>query len=205
MLQQSPLFFLTIWMAACHLMLQRAHDPSDSQGGGLVLAMAGNGHEFGLRVSGAAERWFVAPGSAPEGLRIGDATAALSPMVGDSGVIDAAGFGAQAFALTPALAELFAPWRRTADKTPDIHFGVHADLADLVESEPGLQTLRFGLDAHAIAAAEHAPQIAIAMLAADGRRGLAGRGIFSTPIAAFIAASTALGRLTTCDQADGKR
>lgn len=158
LLRQSPLFFLTLWMAACHLMLQTAIGRTEpgADASGLVLAMAGNGQDFGLRVRGAPQRWFTAPARAPQGPRLGDAAVPLSPMVGDSGVIEAAGFGARALALAPAIA-----------------------------------TPRFDLDAHAIAETRTPPAIAIAMLAADGRTGLAGRGVFNAPLAAFAAASAA--------------
>ncbi len=197
MLQQSPLFFLTLWMAACHLMLKVAAESAteaaaaDAGANGLVLALAGNGQDFGLRALGKPRRWFTAPASAPQGMRLGDPAIPLSPMVGDSGVIDAAGFGAQAFTLAPQLAAQFAPWRRSADPVaPDIRYGEgHPAMAGQASA---LAALRFGLDTHAIAGAGRSPEIAIAMLAADGRSGLAGRGIFETPSAAFAAASHAM-------------
>jgi hypothetical protein len=188
MLERSPLFFLTLWMAACQLMLQSAG--AQAACGGLVLSMAGNGQSFGLRIAGTGERWFTTDAPTPQGPRIGQEGLPLSPLVGDSGVVDAAGFGAQAFGVAPALAAQFAPWRRPPDpQAPAIQFD--AGHAALVDQAPALAALRLGLDAHAIARSGHTPEIAIAMLAADGRAGLADRGIARTPLSLFAEASVA--------------
>ena len=48
-------FFLNISMAACKAMLDAGHDVPGSS---LVTAMARNGVEFGVRISGLGERWF---------------------------------------------------------------------------------------------------------------------------------------------------
>ena len=51
-------FFLNLSMATCKAMLDAAHGV---KGSALVTAMARNGVEFGIRVSGLGERWFTAP------------------------------------------------------------------------------------------------------------------------------------------------
>ena len=58
-------FFLNLSMAACKAMLDAAHGvPAAS----MVTAMARNGVEFGIRVSGTGERWFTAPAPVVDGL-----------------------------------------------------------------------------------------------------------------------------------------
>jgi hypothetical protein len=58
-------FFLNVGMAACKSALDAAHGvPSSS----LVTAMARNGTDFGIRVSGLGDRWFVGPANTPVGL-----------------------------------------------------------------------------------------------------------------------------------------
>ncbi|HEV7517459.1 MAG TPA: DUF1116 domain-containing protein, partial [Thermoanaerobaculia bacterium] len=52
-------------MAACKAMADAAHGV---EGSTLVTAMARNGTDFGIRVSGLGERWFTAPAAVPEGL-----------------------------------------------------------------------------------------------------------------------------------------
>ena len=58
-------FFLNISMAACKAMLDAAHGVAGSS---MVTAMARNGVEFGIRVSGPGERWFTAPAPLVNGL-----------------------------------------------------------------------------------------------------------------------------------------
>jgi hypothetical protein len=53
-------------MAACKLMLDAARDVAGSS---MVTAMARNGVEFGIQLSGTGDHWFVAP--ARFGLRRG--------------------------------------------------------------------------------------------------------------------------------------
>ena len=52
-------------MAACKLIADAAHGVAGST---LVSAMARNGTDFGIRVSGLGDRWFTAPSPVPDGL-----------------------------------------------------------------------------------------------------------------------------------------
>jgi hypothetical protein len=182
MLSASPLFFLTLWMAACLRMMQAAiaiGDPAST----LVVAMAGNGRDLGLRLAGQPERWFVSPAPTPAGPRIDPAgTAQAGPLVGDSGVIDAAGFGAQALRHAPAILAALGDW------LPDDWHERPARLGQL--AHPALTEL--GLCVGADAASGTAPLAAIAMVAADGATGLLGRGIVQCPPGGFAQAAQAL-------------
>ncbi|MHB0920105.1 MAG: oxamate carbamoyltransferase subunit AllG family protein [Thiomonas delicata] len=108
MLATSPLFFLTLWMAACHLLLVAAAGPNDL-GSPLEVGMAGNGEQMGIRLAGRPGEWFVASAASPAGPRLDPAgSAEAAPFLGDSGVIDAMGFGGQALARAPELAAVVA-------------------------------------------------------------------------------------------------
>lgn len=176
MLGGSPLFFLTLWMAACHLVLSAAvHDPALST---LVIALAGNGMETGIRLAGEPARWHTTPAVAPDGPRIDPAIVVdAAPLTGDSGIIDAAGFGAQALDFAPEPASAFAPWLPDGwrERQAALYRGVH----------PGFPRLRMGLDAARVAASKTGPLAAIAMIGADGRAGLLGRGLYQAPVALF--------------------
>ncbi|KLU21065.1 alcohol dehydrogenase [Caballeronia mineralivorans PML1(12)] len=183
MLGESPLFFLTLWMAACHLILSAAvHDPTLST---LVIALAGNGIEAGIRLAGEPSRWHTVTAVAPAGPRINAAiTVDAAPLTGDSGVIDAAGFGAQALEFAPEPASAFAPW------LPD---NWRARQAALYRgANPAFSRLRMGLDAAQVAASGTGPLAAIAMIGADGRTGLLGRGVYEAPVALFTGALDAV-------------
>jgi Protein of unknown function (DUF1116) len=184
MLQQTPLFFLTLWMAACHLMMSaaaRAADPSTT----LVVALAGNGIDIGIRLAGRPTHWTTTVAAAPAGPRIDPSV--LTPaaaLTGDSGVIDAAGFGAQALMLAPEPAAAFEPWLPPdwQRKQACLYAGVHPCFTDL----------RCGLDAASVVS-QNAPALAaIAMIGADGRSGLLGRGLFAAPVDLFATAVRSL-------------
>jgi len=94
-------FFLNISMAACKAMLDAAHGVAGSS---LVTAMARNGVEFGVRVSGLGERWFTAPAPRVDGLYFaGYSIADAAPDLGDSAITETAGLGGFAMAAAPAI------------------------------------------------------------------------------------------------------
>ncbi len=94
-------FFLNISMAACKGMTDAARDVPLSS---MVTAMARNGVEFGVRVSGAASRWFTAPAPLVDGLYFpGYAIADAAPDLGDSAITETAGLGGFAMAAAPAI------------------------------------------------------------------------------------------------------
>jgi hypothetical protein len=94
-------FFLNLSMAACKAMLDAAHGVPDSS---MVTAMARNGVEFGIRVSGTGDRWFTAPAPVVDGLFFpGYTTADAAPDLGDSAITETAGIGGFAMAAAPAI------------------------------------------------------------------------------------------------------
>jgi hypothetical protein len=100
-LADNDLAALNPVMAACKATMDAAHGiPASS----LVTAMARNGTEFGIRVSGLGDRWFTAPAETPHGLYFPGFTAAdANPDVGDSAITETAGIGAFAMAAAPAI------------------------------------------------------------------------------------------------------
>jgi hypothetical protein len=64
-LADNDLTVLNPVMAACKVTMDAAHGIDGST---IVTAMARNGTDFGIRVSGLGDRWFVAPAAIPVGL-----------------------------------------------------------------------------------------------------------------------------------------
>lgn len=96
-------FFLNLSMAACKAALDAAHGVPGSS---LVTAMARNGVEVGIRVSGLADRWFTGPAAVPAGLFFpGYGPADANPDIGDSAITETAGLGGFAMAAAPAIVE----------------------------------------------------------------------------------------------------
>jgi hypothetical protein len=71
----------------------------------VVTAMSRNGTEFGIRVSGTGDEWFVAPVEMPRGLYFpGFTEADANPDMGDSTIVETIGLGGFAMAASPAVA-----------------------------------------------------------------------------------------------------
>ena len=94
-------FFLNISMAACKSMLDAAHGVPGSS---LVTAMARNGVDFGIRLSGTGKRWYTTPAPVVDGLYFaGYSKADAAPDLGDSAITETAGVGGFAMAAAPAI------------------------------------------------------------------------------------------------------
>lgn len=94
-------FFLNLSMAACKAMLDAAHGVPGSS---MVTAMARNGVEFGIRVSGTGDEWFTTPAPRVQGLFFaGYNVEDAAPDLGDSAITETAGLGGFAMAASPAI------------------------------------------------------------------------------------------------------
>lgn len=96
-------FFLNVSMAACKSMLDAAQGVPGST---MVTAMARNGVEFGIRVSGCGDQWFTTPAPVVEGLYFPSYSIAdAAPDLGDSAITETAGLGGFAMAASPAIVQ----------------------------------------------------------------------------------------------------
>ena len=101
-LGDNALSVLNPVMAACKAMTDAAHGVECST---IVTTMARNGTDFGIRVSGLAQRqWFTAPAEIPVGLFFsGFSQEDANPDIGDSAITETAGIGGFAMATAPAI------------------------------------------------------------------------------------------------------
>jgi hypothetical protein len=94
-------FFLNLAMAAGKAGADAARDVPGSS---LVVAMARNGTDFGIQVSGTGDRWFTAPAAVPDGLYLGSyGPRDANPDIGDSTITETIGVGGFAMAAAPAI------------------------------------------------------------------------------------------------------
>ena len=71
----------------------------------VVTAMSRNGTDFGIRVSGTGDRWFIAPVEMPQGLYFAGFTEDdANPDMGDSTIVETIGLGGFAMGASPAVA-----------------------------------------------------------------------------------------------------
>ncbi len=100
-LGDNALSVLNPVMAACKAMADAAHGV---EGSTIVTAMARNGTDFGIRVSGLGDDWFTAPAQVPDGLYFSGFSAAdANADIGDSTITETAGIGGFAMAAAPAI------------------------------------------------------------------------------------------------------
>jgi len=100
-LGDNALSVLNPVMAACKAM---ADAGQGVEGSTVVTAMARNGTDFGIRVSGLEEAWFTAPAGIPQGLYFpGFTSEDANPDIGDSTITETAGIGGFAMAAAPAI------------------------------------------------------------------------------------------------------
>lgn len=100
-LGDNALSVLNPVMAACKAMADAAHGV---EGSTIVTAMARNGTDFGIRVSGMGDQWFMAPAGIPDGLYFpGFDSSDANPDIGDSTITETAGIGGFAMAAAPAI------------------------------------------------------------------------------------------------------
>ncbi|HEY8414698.1 MAG TPA: DUF1116 domain-containing protein [Thermaerobacter sp.] len=99
-------------MAACKATMDAAHGIAGST---IVTAMARNGTDFGIRVSGLGDRWFTAPSQVPQGLYFpGFKAEDANPDIGDSTITETAGIGGFAMAAAPAIVQFIGGTPRDA-------------------------------------------------------------------------------------------
>lgn len=103
-------FFLNLTMPSCKCTVDPA---SNIEGSSVIVTMARNGTEFGIRVSGLGDRWFTGPVGIVEGLYLpGFSAKDAARDIGDSVITETAGIGGFAMAATPAIVKFVggSPW-----------------------------------------------------------------------------------------------
>ncbi|MDT4957434.1 MAG: hypothetical protein QOD31_1233 [Pseudonocardiales bacterium] len=184
-------FFLNLGMPACKLALDAARDIPGST---MVVAMARNGTDFGIQVSGTGDAWFTGPANTPEGLFLGDyGPEDANPDIGDSAITETAGLGGFAMAAAPAIvrfvggtvADALANTRRMYEIT----LGEHDMFAVPVLDFRGTP---LGIDVTRVVRTGILPQINTGMAGKVAGTGQVGAGLVTPPAEIFPAALRAL-------------
>ncbi len=94
-------FFLNLVMAASKCMADQAHNIEYST---IVTAIARNGTEVGIRISGLGDQWFTDKAPIPKGLYFpGYSSKDANPDIGDSTITETVGLGGAAMAASPSI------------------------------------------------------------------------------------------------------
>jgi hypothetical protein len=161
----------------------------------LVTAMSRNGTEFGIRLSGTAERWFTAPVEMPRGLYFpGFTEDDANPDMGDSTIVETVGLGGFAMAAAPAVAG-FVGAGSAADalgysrRMMEITTGANPEWTIPALDFAGVPT---GIDARRVVATGITPTINTGIAHREPGVGQVGAGVVNAPLACFEQAVVAL-------------
>ncbi len=180
-------FFLNLVMPACKLMTVAG---SGIPGSTVVTTMARNGTDFGIQVSGTADRWYVGPAQIADGLYLGSfGPDDANPDIGDSAIAETAGIGGFAMATAPAIV------RFVGGSVPDA-LATTLRMYDLCVGEnPGwaLPIMEFrgtptGIDVTSVLRSGQLPQINTGMAGKVAGTGQVGAGLVTPPLECFVAA-----------------
>jgi hypothetical protein len=174
-------------MAACKAMADAAHGIAGST---VVTAMARNGTDFGIRVSGLGERWFTAPAAVPEGLYFsGFGAADANPDIGDSTITETAGIGAFAMASAPAIVTFIGGTPRDAmDATLEMYEITVAEHRHFTIPALGFRGTPTGIDLRKVVELGIAPRVNTGIAHRSAGVGQIGAGWVRPPLELFVAA-----------------
>ena len=185
-------FFLNVAMALGKAVADPARGVEHSS---LVTAMSRNGTDFGIRLSGAGDRWFTSPVEMPRGLYFpGFTEEDANPDMGDSTIVETVGLGGFAMAAAPAVAG-FVGAGSAAEATGYTRRMYEITLARNAEwTIPALDFagVPTGIDARRVVASGFAPTINTGIAHREPGVGQVGAGVVRAPMDCFAQALEAL-------------
>jgi hypothetical protein len=185
-------FFLNIAMAAGKAMADSANGIGGSS---LVTAMARNGTDFGIRVAGRGDQWFVAPVTMPVGLYFAGFEADdANPDMGDSAIVETIGLGGGAMAASPAVARFvgaggMAQASAATEEIREICLGEHPHFRIPALDDRGAPV---GFDVRRVVETGITPLINTGIAGRRAGVGQIGAGVARAPLACFERALEAL-------------
>jgi len=164
-------------------------------GSTVVSAMARNGVDFGIRVSGLGDRWFTGPASAVDGVYFPGFTADDANLdTGDSAIMETFGLGGLAMAASPAVqkivgAKSFADAVATSREMAEICVGTNPLFPLAALGDVGTPT---GIDVRKVVGTGVVPPVNTAIAHRSAHR-MIGAGIATPPLQPFADALVAFG------------
>jgi hypothetical protein len=184
-------FLLNVVMGAAKLV---ADAGADVAGSSVVVAMARNGTEFGIRVAGTGDRWFTAPAAVPDGLYLGgfgpgDANADI----GDSAITETVGLGGFAMAGAPAIVQLVGGDVGDAVGWTELMYELTlAEHPSWTLPALGFRGVPFGIDVLRVVRTGVAPIVNTGIAGRVAGTGQVGAGLVRPPLDCFTTALAAL-------------
>jgi hypothetical protein len=183
-LGENALSVLNPVMAACKAMADAGHGV---EGSTIMTAMARNGTDLGIRVSGLGDRWFTGSVGRPVGLYFTGFTADdVSGDIGDSTITETAGIGAFAMAAAPAIVTF-------VSGTPEMAMNTTLAMYEITTAEHtafsipvmGFRGTPVGVDIRKVVELGVRPQINTGIAHKDAGVGQIGAGLVLPPMNVF--------------------
>jgi hypothetical protein len=184
-------FFLNFAMASAKCSADAAHGLAGST---MVTAMARNGVNIGIRVSGLGNTWFTAPAAEVNGLYFpGYTIADANRDIGDSAIMETLGIGGFAIAAGPAIVRIL------GSGTVQDALRNTLDMYDITLSESDAFTIPnldfrgspTGIDVIKVLQSGLTPLINTAIASKNAGVGMIGAGIAQAPLLLFTQAARA--------------
>jgi hypothetical protein len=187
-------FVLNSVMAGCKAMLDAGSGVEHST---IVTAIARNGVETGIRVSGTGERWFTAPAPMIEGVYFpGFGPDDANPDLGDSAITETAGLGSFAMAGAPAVVQYIGGTPQFAVETTSRMYEITATEHEAFQI-PNLnfRGTPFGIDIRKVVETGITPVINTGIAHRKPGIGQIGAGLTEAPMACFVKALEAFAKM----------
>jgi hypothetical protein len=186
-LGDNALSVLNPVMAACKAMADAAHGV---EGSTIVTAMARNGTDFGIRVSGLGDEWFTAPAQVPDGLYFSGFNAAdANADIGDSTITETAGIGGFAMAAAPAIVTFVSGSPKDAvNTTMEMYEITETDHLHFTIPALDFRGTPTGIDIRKVVELGITPRINTGIAHRDAGVGQVGAGLVRPPMEVFAAA-----------------
>ncbi len=183
-LGENALSVLNPVMAACKAMCDAAHGV---EGSTLVSAMARNGTDFGIRVSGLGDQWFTAPVETPRGLYFPSFSAAdASGDIRERTITETAGIGGFAMAAAPAIVTFVSGTPQDAlNATLEMYEITVAEHTTFTIPALGFRGTPTGIDIRQVVELGITPRINTGIAHKEAGVGQVGAGLVRPPMAIF--------------------
>jgi hypothetical protein len=184
-------FFLNLVMAAGKA---TADTGAGVAGSSIVVAMARNGTEFGVRLAGTGGRWFTGPAGRVDGLYLpGFGPEDANPDIGDSTITETIGLGGFAMAAAPAVVRFVGGSVEDAlAATLAMYEIAWSESAHYQLPALGFRGSPLGIDGREVVHTGILPVVNTGIAHREPGVGQVGAGLVEPPMAAFAAAVEAL-------------
>jgi hypothetical protein len=184
-------FFLNLAMPAGKAAADAARD---IPGSSMVVAMARNGTDFGVQLSGTGDAWFTAPAPEVEGLYLsGYGPEDANPDIGDSTITETMGVGGMAMAAAPAIVRFVGGEASLAlQRTREMYEITLAEHPAYQIPALGFRGTPTGIDATLVTRTGIVPAVNTGIAGKEPGVGQVGAGLVTPPMSVFADAVRAL-------------